>query len=106
MSVNFANYVNPLTLQVIHAVAHTQGAPRRPTVGVAEAIAMTIMAAVPEMAMAVVTITAAVGVSRTLVAVQSAQPGKTWKEDTPLVITAARAEVHLGAAEPIGAIEE
>lgn len=75
-------------------------------VGVVEAVAMTTMAAVPGMAMAVATVTPAVGVSRTLLAEPSARPGKTSREATLLVSTAAQAEAHLGAVELIEQIEE
>lgn len=102
----FCQLHDPLTLQVTHAVPHPQGAPLHPTVGVVEAVAMTTMAAVPGMAMAVVTVTPAVGVSRTLLAVPSARPGKTSREATLLANTAAQAEAHLGVVELIEQIEE
>lgn len=83
-----------------------QGAPLHPTVGVVEAVAMTTMAAVPGMDMAVATVTPAVGASRTLLAAPSARPGKTLREATLLANTAAQAEAHLGAVELIEQIEE
>lgn len=102
----FCQLHDPLTLQVTHAVPHPQGDLLRPMVGVVEAVAMTTMAAVPGMAMAVATVTPAVGVSRTLLAEPSARPGKTSREATLLVSTAAQAEAHLGAVELIEQIEE
>lgn len=102
----FCQLHDPLTLQVTRAVPRPHGAPLHPTVGVVEAVAMTTMAAVPGMDMAVATVTPAVGVSRTPLAVPSARPGKTLREATLLANTAAQAEAHLGAVELIEQIEE
>lgn len=102
----FCQLHDPLTLQVTHAVPHPQGAPLHPTVEVVEEVAMTTMAAVPGMAMAVETVTPAVGASRTLLAVPSARPGKTSREATLLANTAAQAGAHLGGVELIEQIEE
>lgn len=102
----FCQLHDPLTLQVTHAVPHPQGARLHPTVEVVEAVAMTTMAAVPGMDMAVATVTPAVGASRTQPAAPSARPGKTSREATLLANTATQAEAHLGVVELIGQIEE
>lgn len=68
----YANYLTPLTLQVTLAVPHPQGDPHPPMVGAVEAVAMTTMAAVPETAMAVVTVTRAVAPSPIRLAAGSA----------------------------------
>lgn len=79
-------------------------------VGAVEAVVMMTMVAVPGMAMAVVTVTPAVGVTRIHLAVVSVWAGKTgaqlllWRGVTPLVIpTMAQVEV---AAVAVDLIEE
>lgn len=102
-----------MTLQVTHAAPHPQGVPLRPTVGVAEAVVMTTMAAVPGMDMAVETVIPAVGVTHTPLVVVTVRLGRS--EGHPLLLreailvnTAARAVGHLGvvAEAAVGQIEE
>lgn len=101
-----------MTLQVTHAAPHPQGVPLRPTVGVAEAVVMTTMAAVPGMDMAVATVIPAVGVTRTPLIVVTDRVGRSGDrpllKEAILVNTAARAVGHLGvvAAASVGQIEE
>lgn len=101
-----------MTLQVTHAAPHPQGVPLRPTVGVAEAVVMTTMAAVPGMDMAVATVIPAVGVTRTPLIVVTDRVGKSGDhpllKEAILVNTAARAVGRLGVAAvaAVGQIEE
>lgn len=101
-----------MTLQVTHAAPHPQGVPLHPTVGVAEAVVTTTMAAVPGMDMAVVTVIPAVGVTRTPLIVVTDRVGRSGDrpllKEAILVNTAARAVGHLGvvAAAAVGQIEE
>lgn len=99
-----------MTLQVTHAAPHPQGVPLRPTVGVAEAVVMTTMAAVPGMDMAVVTVIPAVGVTHTPLIVVTDRVGRSeglpHLKEAILANTAARTVGHLVgvavvAAEPI-----
>ncbi len=96
-----------------HAAPHPQGVPLRPTVGVAEAVVMTTMAAVPGMDMAVETVIPAVGVTHTPIVVVTVRVGRS--EGHPLLLreailvnTAARAVGRLGvvAEAAVGQIEE
>lgn len=83
-------------------------------VGAVEAVVMMTMVAVPGMAMAVVTVTPAVGVTHIHLAVVSVWAGKTgaqlllWRGVTPLVIPtmAQVVEGHEVAAEAADLIEE
>jgi len=89
---------NLTMVTVTRAAPLPQGRPRLPMGVAVEAVAMTTMEAVPGMAMAAATVTPAVGVRRTLLAVASAWAGRRGgppprlREATPLVMgTAARA---------------
>lgn len=101
-----------MTLQVTHAAPHPQGVPLHPTVGVAEAVVMTTLAAVPGMDMAVETVIPAVGVTRTPLVVVSVWVGRSeghpLLREVILVNTGARAVGRLGvvAEAAVGAIEE
>lgn len=105
---------DPLTLQVTLAAPHPHGAPHHPMVGAVEAVVTMTMAAVPGMAMAVVTVTPAVGVTHTHLAVVSEWAGRKGaqlpllREATLLVIhTAAQVvEAHVVAVVAIDPIEE
>ena len=103
----FVNYLTPLTLQVTLAVPHPHGAPRPPMV---EAVAMTTMAAVPETAMAVVTVTRAVAASPIRLAVGSAAwagpsggPHPRSREAT-LLVTRTPAQAAAPPGVPAGAV--
>lgn len=102
-----------MTLQVTLAAPHLHGAPHHPMVGAVEAVVTMTMAAVPGMAMAVVTVTPAVGVTHIHLAVVSEWAGRRGaqlpllREATLLVITAAQVvEGHVVAVGAIGPIEE
>lgn len=106
-----------MTATVTRAAPHLQGALHHPTVEVAEAVAMTIMAAVPEMDMEVATVTPAAEATLTQPAVASVLAGRRGgqphhsREATLLeILTAAPAVAHLGVPEeevdPIGALAE
>lgn len=103
-----------MTLQVTLAAPHLHGAPHHPMVGAVEAVVTMTMAAVPGMAMAVVTVTPAVGVTHTHLAVVSEWAGRIGaqlplsREATLLVIhTAAQVvEGHVVAVATIEPIEE
>lgn len=103
-----------MTLQVTLAAPHLHGAPHHPMVGAVEAVVTMTMAAVPGMAMAVVTVTPAVGVTHTHLAVVSEWAGRIGaqlplsREATLLVIrTAAQVvEGHVVAVAAIEPIEE
>lgn len=104
----------PMMVMVTLAAPHPQGAPHHPMVGAVEAVVMTIMEAVPGMAMAAVTVTPAVGVIHIHLAVVIEWAGRRGgqlplsREATLLVIrTAAQVVEHLaGAAGEIELIEE
>lgn len=92
VSIEPLQLLDPLTLQVTHAAPLLHGAPHHPMVGAVEAVVMMTMVAVPGMAMAVVTVTPAVGVTHIHLAAVSAWAGKTgaqlllWRGVTLLVI--------------------
>lgn len=102
-----------MMVTVTLAAPHLHGAPHHPMVGAVEAVVTMTMAAVPGMAMAVVTVTPAVGVTHTHLAVVSEWAGRRGarlplsREATLLVIrTAAQAvEGHAAAAVAIDLIE-
>lgn len=110
---NLANYLTNLTLQVTLEAPHLHGAPHHPMVGAVEAVVTMTMAAVPGMAMAVVTVTPAVGVTHIHLAVVSEWAGRRGaqlpllREATLLVIrTAAQVvEGHVVAVVAIDPIE-
>lgn len=85
-----------MTLQVTLAAPHLHGAPHLPMVGAVEAVVMMTMAAVPEMAMAVVTVTPAVGVIHTLLAVVSEWAGRRGAQ-LPLLTEATHLAIHTAA---------
>lgn len=101
-----------MMVTVTHAAPHPQGVPLRPTVGVAEAVVMTTMAAVPGMDMAVVTVIPAVGVTRTPLIVVTDRVGRSeglpHSKEAILVNTAAQAVGHLVGVDAVAAdlIEE
>lgn len=103
-----------MTLQVTLAAPHLHGAPHHPMVGAVEAVVMMTMAAAPGMAMAVVTVTPAVGVNHIHLAGVSEWAGRRGaqlplsREATLLVIhTAAQVvEGHVVAVVAIEPIEE
>lgn len=101
---------DPLTLQVTLAAPHHQGVPHHPMVGAVEAVVTMTMAAVPGMAMAVVTVTPAVGVTHIHLAVVSEWAGRIGaqlplsREATLLVIHTA-AQVVVGHVVAVAAIE-
>lgn len=105
---------NPTMVMVTHAAPHLQGGPHHPMVAVVEAVAMTTMAAVPGMAMAVATVTPAVGVTRTPLAAESELAGRRGgplprsREATLLVKRTAAQVAGLpeGAEGAVGSIEE
>lgn len=103
---------NPTMVTVTRAAPHPQGVRLHPTVGVAEAVVMTTMAAVPGMDMAVVMGIPAVGVTHTPLVVVTARVGRSGdhsllsREAILLENTAAQAAGHLGVAEAAGQIEE
>lgn len=80
-----------MTVTVTLAAPHPHGAPHPPMVGAVEAVVTMTMAAVPGMAMAVVTVTPAVGVTNTHLAVVTEWAGRKGArpplltEVTPLV---------------------
>lgn len=102
-----------LMVTVTLAAPHLQGAPHHPMVGAVEAVVTMTLAPVPGMAMAVVTVTPAVGVSHIHLAVVSEWAGRRGaqlpllREATLLVIrTAAQVvEGHVAGAVAIGLIE-
>jgi len=104
----------PMMVMVTLAAPHPQGAPHPPMVGAVEAVVMTIMEAVPGMAMAAVTVTPAVGVIHIHLAVVIEWAGRRGgrlplsREATLLAIrTAAQVVEHLaGAAGEIELTEE
>lgn len=87
---------DPLTLQVTLAAPHLHGAPHHPMVGAVEAVVMMTMAAVPGMAMAVVTVTPAVGVTHIHLAVESEWAGRRGAR-LPLSIEATLLVIHTAA---------
>lgn len=99
-----------MMVMVTLAAPHLLGAPHPPMVGAVEAVVMMTMAAVPGMAMAVVTVIPAVGVTRIHLAVVSEWAGRRGaqppllREATLLVIRTA-AQVVEGHAGAVGAIE-
>lgn len=103
-----------MMVTVTLAAPHLHGAPHHPMVGAVEAVVMMTMAAVPGMAMAVVTVTPAVGVTHIHLAVVSDWAGRRGaqlpllREATLLVIhTAAQVvEGHAVAAVATDPIEE
>lgn len=103
-----------MMVTVTLAAPHLHGAPHHPMVGAVEAVVTMTMAAVPGMAMAVVTVTPAVGVTHTHLAVVSEWAGRIGaqlplsREATLLVIhTAAQVvEGHVVAVATIEPIEE
>lgn len=108
----FCQLHDPLTLQVTHAAPHPQGVPLHPTVGVAEAVVMTTMAAVPGMDMAVVRVIPAVEVTHTPIVVVNVRVDKRGghpllREAILLENTATQAAGHLGVVgvEVAGQIE-
>lgn len=104
----------PMMVTVTLAAPLPHGAPHHPMVGAVEAVVMMTMAAVPGMDMAVVTVTPAVGVTHTHLAVVSEWAGRKGaqlplsREATLLVIhTAAQVvEGHAVAVVEIEPIEE
>lgn len=105
---------DPLTLQVTLVAPHLQGAPHHPMVEAVEAVVMMTMAAVPGMAMAVVTVTPAVGVTHIHLAVVSEWADRRGaqlplsREATLLVIhtVAQIVEGHVVVAVAVDQIEE
>lgn len=103
-----------MMVTVTLAAPHLHGALHHPMVGAVEAVVTMTMAAVPGMAMAVVTVTPAVGVTNIHLAVVSEWADRKGaqlplsREATLLVIhTAAQvAEGHVVAVVAIGLIEE
>jgi len=103
-----------MMVTVTLAAPHLHGAPHHPMVGAVEAVVTMTMAAVPGMAMAVVTVTPAVGVTHIHLAVVSDWAGRIGaqlplsREATLLVIrTAAQVvEGHVVAVAAIEPIEE
>lgn len=103
-----------MTLQVTLAAPQLHGAPHHHMVGAVEAVVMMTMAAVPEMALAVVTVTPAVGATNTHLAAVSVWADRRgaqlplWREVTLLVIhtTAQVVEGHVVAAVAADLIEE
>lgn len=99
-----------MTLQVTLAAPHLHGGPHHPMVGAVEAVVTMTMAAVPGMAMAVVTVTPAVGVTHIHLAVVSEWAGRRGaqlpllREATLLVIRTA-AQVVEGLAVAVVAID-
>lgn len=99
-----------MMVTVTLAVPHLHGAPHHPMVGAVEAVVTMTMAAVPGMAMAVVTVTPAVGVNRTHLAVVSEWAGRRGaqlpllREATLLVIRTA-AQVVEGHVVVVVAVE-
>ena len=98
--VKLANYLNPLTLQVTRAAPWPQGVHHRLTVEVAEAVAMTTMAAVPGTGTAAATVTPAVAATLTPLAAESewadrsGGPPPRLIEATPLAIRTAAPAVE------------
>lgn len=87
---------DPLTLQVTLAAPHPHGAPHHPMVEAVEAVVTMTMAAVPGMAMAVVTVTPAVGVTHIHLAVVSEWAGRRGAQ-LPLLIEATLLVIHTAA---------
>lgn len=103
-----------MMVTVTLAAPHLHGAPHHPMVGAVEAVVTMTMAAVPGMAMAVETVTPAVGVRHTHLAVVSewadrigARPPLSKEATLPVILTAAQvAEGHAVAVVPVDPIEE
>lgn len=100
----------PLTLQVTLAAPHLQGAPHHPMVGAVEAVVMMTMAAVPGMAMAVVTVTPTVGVTHIHLAVVSEWAGRIGAQlplprEATLLVTRTAAQVVEGHVVAVVAVE-
>lgn len=85
-----------MTLQVTLAAPLLHGAPRHPMVGAVEAVVTMTMAAVPGMAMAVVTVTPAVGVTHIHLAVVNEWAGRIGAL-LPLSIEATLPVIHTTA---------
>lgn len=85
-----------MTLQVTLAAPLLHGAPHHPMVGAVEAVVTMTMAAVPGMAMAVVTVTPAVGVTHTHLAVVNEWAGRIGALP-PLSIEATLPVIHTAA---------
>lgn len=92
-----------MTLQVTLAAPLLHGAPHHPMVGAVEAVVTMTMAAVPGMAMAVVTVTPAVGVTHIHLAVVNEWAGRIGAL-LPLSIEATLPVIHT-AAQVVEALE-
>lgn len=103
-----------MMVTVTLAAPHLQGAPHHPMVGAVEAVVMMTMAAVPGMAMAVVTVTPTVGVTLIHLAVVSEWADRIGAQlplprEATLLVTRTTAQVvegHVVAVVAVESIEE